>query len=125
MTSIYANAKSVSLPGAQYQITGVEFKPALEETQAIRAKIREELYKQVNDEITRINKAYPNQNYSLSQLVFIVLHDPPVPPRAYQAKEVNAMTLGDGIGAQAQLSVSNELLINALVEVASNRKEVN
>ena len=35
------------------------------------------------------------------------------------------MTLGDGIGAQAQLSVSNELLINALVEVASNRKEVN
>ena len=71
LTSIYANAKSVSLPGAQYQITGVEFKPALEETQAIRAKIREELYKQVNDEITRINKAYPNQNYSLSQLVFI------------------------------------------------------
>lgn len=70
LTNIYQNAKSVSKPGAKYEISGVEFKPSLEETQVVRAKIREQLYQQVNDEIDRMNKAYPKQNYSVSNLVF-------------------------------------------------------
>lgn len=70
LTNIYQNAKSVSKPGAKYEISGVEFKPSLEETQVVRAKIREQIYQQVNDEIDRMNKAYPKQNYSVSNLVF-------------------------------------------------------
>ncbi|HAU3861960.1 TPA: hypothetical protein F7Z80_09160 [Legionella pneumophila] len=120
LTNIYQNAKSVSKPGAQYEISGVEFKPSLEETQVVRAKIREQLYQQVNDELDRMNKAYPKQNYSVSNLVFVEGDSIPQQPRAYQAKEMNALTMA---AAPAPLTVSNELILTAMVEAASNRKQ--
>ncbi|MBA2650152.1 MAG: hypothetical protein H0U75_11295 [Legionella sp.] len=123
LTDVYKNAKAVSLPGAQYQISGIEFKPSMEEIQSVRANIRQVLYKQINDELANLNKAYPHQNYSLSQLVFAEGEAIPQTPRAYQAKEVNAMAVGDSLPG-VSLSVSNEIQMTALVEAASNRKEV-
>ncbi|HAU1123236.1 TPA: hypothetical protein F8R74_03365 [Legionella pneumophila] len=120
LTNIYQNAKSVSKPGAKYEISGVEFKPSLEETQVVRAKIREQLYQQVNDEIDRMNKAYPKQNYSVSNLVFFEGDNIPQQPRAYQAKEMNALVMA---AAPAPLTVSNELILTAMIEAASNRKQ--
>ncbi|HAT6361574.1 TPA: hypothetical protein JBK40_01850 [Legionella pneumophila] len=120
LTNIYQNAKSVSKPGAKYEISGVEFKPSLEETQVVRAKIREQLYQQVNDEIDRMNKAYPKQNYSVSNLVFFEGDNIPQQPRAYQAKEMNALAMA---AAPAPLTVSNELILTAMVEAASSRKQ--
>lgn len=122
LTDIYKQAKSVSMPGAQYDIGSVEFKPSLEETQTVRAAIREKLYQQVNEEIARMNKAYPLQSYSVSNLVFVEGDNPPVQPRAYEAKTMNAMALA---ASAPSLAVSNELVITALVEAASNRKEGN
>ncbi len=121
LTDIYQNAKTVSTPGTKYEVSGVDFKPSLEETQAVRAKIREQLYQQVNEEISRMNKAYPTQNYSVSNLVFVEgVDNVPQPPRAYQAKEMNTMVMG---AASSPLTVSNELIMTAVVEAASNRTE--
>ena len=122
LTDIYQNAKSVSIPGAKYDISGVDFKPSLEETQVVRAKVREQLYQQVNDELSRMNKAYPNQNYSVSNLVFVEGDNPTPQPRAYEAKQLNTMVMA---AAPAGLTVSNELVLTAMVEAASNRKEGN
>lgn len=123
LTNIYQNAKSVSIPGAKYEIIGVEFKPSLEETQAVRAKVREKLYQQVNEEIARMNKAYPMQSYSVSNLVFFEGDNAPAQPRAYQAKEMNTLVMAAAV--QAPLTVSNELVLTAYVEAASNRKQGN
>ncbi len=120
LTEIYQNAKSVSVPGARYDVGGVEFKPSLEETQVVRAKIREQLYQKVNEEIARINKVYPTQNYSVSNLVFVEGDNVPQ-PREYLAKEMNTMAVP--AAAAPPLSVSNELVITAVVEAASNRTE--
>lgn len=122
LTDIYQNAKSVSVPGAKYEVVSVDFKPSLEETQAVLAKVRDQLYQQVNDEIARLNKAYPAQNYSVSNVVFVSGDNPPVQPRAYQAKEMNTMVMAAGAAAPA-LTVSNELALTAVVEAASNRKQ--
>lgn len=123
LTDIYQNAKSVSVPGAKYEVASVEFKPSLEETQGVLAKVRDQLYQQVNDEIARMNKAYPTQNYSVSNLVFVSGDNPPVQtPRAYQAKEMNGMVMMAGSAAAPALTVSNELTLTAMVEAASNRK---
>jgi len=105
LTNIYQNAKSVSVPGAKYEVTGVEFKPSLDETQAVRAKIRETLYQQVNEELSRLNKAYPTQNYSVSNLVFME-GTIPQQPRAFEAKALNTMAIAANA---APLTVSNEL----------------
>ncbi len=122
LTDIYQNAKSVSMPGANYEVSGVEFKPSLEETQAVRAKVREQLYQKVNEELSRLNKAYPLQNYSLSNLAFVEGDNLPQQPRAYQAKEMNAVVMA---ASPAPLTVSNELVLTAFVEAASNRKQGN
>ncbi|MGC1183234.1 hypothetical protein [Legionella sp.] len=122
LTDIYQNAKSVSIPGAKYEISNVEFKPSLEETQAVFAKVRDQLYQQVNDEIVRMNKAYPAQQYSVSNLVFVSGENPPLQtPRPYQTKETNSMVMLAAAAAPA-LTVSNELTLTAMVEAASNRK---
>jgi hypothetical protein len=122
LTDIYKNAKSVSQPGAQYTINGVEFKPDLDEIQSVRASIRKQLYQQVNDEMAQMNKAYPTQNYSISHLVFVE-GDNPQPPGPFQAKAMNMMMAA--APAPAPLSVSNELVVTAVVEAASNRKSEN
>jgi len=122
LTDIYQNAKSISAPGAKYEIAGVEFKPGLEETQAVLAKIREQLYQQINDEISRLNKVYPLQNYSVSHLSFVE-GDNATQPRPYQQKAMNTMVMA--AGTAAPVAVSNELVLTAVVEVASNRKQGN
>ncbi|TAL61287.1 MAG: hypothetical protein EPN84_08255 [Legionella sp.] len=119
LTDIYQNAKSVSIPGAKYEVGGVEFKPSLDETQAIRVKIREQLYQKVNEEMARMNKAYPEQKYSINNLVFVEGDAPVAQPRLYQAKEMNVTAMA---AAPAPLTVSNELVMTAIVEAASNRK---
>ncbi|ARB92180.1 hypothetical protein [Legionella longbeachae] len=121
LTDIYQNAKTVSLPGAQYEISSVDFKPSFEETQIVLTQIRQRLYQQVNNELARINKAYPTQNYSVSNLVFVDGNNPPQ-PRPYQAKEMNTM-LAVAAPAAPALTVSNELILTAIVEVAANRKQ--
>lgn len=119
LTDVYQNAKSVSIPGAKYEVNGVEFKPSLEETQAVRAKVREVLYQKINEELARMNKAYSGQNYSVNNLVFFEGDTVPQQPRAYQAKEMNLTAMA---AAPAPLTVSNELVLTAVVEAASNRK---
>lgn len=120
LTAIYQNAKSVSVPGAKYEIATVEFKPSLEEVQAVLVKVREQLYHQVNDELGRLNKVYPTQNYSVSNLVFVSGDRAPVQPlRAY--KENTMMAVG-AAAPMPEVSVSNELTLTAVVEAASNRK---
>ncbi|MDI1352894.1 MAG: hypothetical protein PSV35_09060 [bacterium] len=121
LTDVYQHAKSVSAPGAHYDINGIEFKPSLEEIQAVRATIREKLYQQINDELSRMNKTYSTQNYSVNHVVFVEGESAPQ-PMAYAAKTMNTMAMG---AAPASLTVSNELILTALVEAASNRKQGN
>ena len=123
LTDIYKNAKAESAPGAKYEISNVDFKPSLEETQAVYAKVREQLYQQINDEMARMNKAYPTQHYTVSNVIFASGDNPQIQPRAYQAKEMNAMVMTAGAASTPTLTVSNELILTAMVESASNRKQ--
>lgn len=122
LTDIYQNAKSVSIPGAKYEVSAIEFKPGLDETQLVRAKVRELLYQKINEEIARMNKVFPEQKYSLNNLTFFEGDMLPQPARAYQAKEMNLSAMA---ATPAPLAVSNELMLTAFVEAASNRKQGN
>lgn len=124
LTDIYQRAKKVSKPGATYTINTVEFKPSLDETQAVKTQLRQRLYQSVNEELTRLNKAYNDQHYSVNRL-FITEGEAPMPmqPRAYKAQTMNTLALG--AAPSADLSVSNELTMTAWVEAASNREGSN
>lgn len=120
LTNIYQNAKDASKPGATYTVNAVEFKPGLQEVQQIKSQLRERLYQQVNDELARLNKVYADQHYTVNR-VTITEGDAPQPQPQYKAMQVQAMA-APGAGV-SNLSVSNELLMSALVEAGSNRKE--
>lgn len=125
LTNIYKSAKEVSKPGATYEIGSLDFKPSLEEIQQIKVQLRERLYEQVKTEVDQLNKVYSEQHYSLNRLFFLE-GDVAIPqqPRVYQAKEANTMLMASAV-APAALTVSNELIMNAIVELASNRQEGN
>lgn len=118
LTDIYQNAKNVSKPGATYTVNGVEFKPGLEEIQAVRSQLREKLYKMVDAEMASMNKIYTSQHYTVNRLVIGDGSAVPVQPRAM--KEMNTVMMA-GAPAPA-LTVSNELIMSAWVEAASNRQ---
>ena len=123
LTHIYQNAKSVTKPGATYEIGSVEFKPSLEEIQQVKSLLRKQLYELANEELARLNKIYQGQNYTLNQLEIMESEYPGSSTRSYRAK--GAMAMLSGSSAAPSLSVSNELVMTASVKAASTRKPVN
>lgn len=120
LTDVYQAAKGVSKPGATYQINGIEFKPSLEEIAQVKAQLRTQLYQQVKDELARLNKIYLTQQYSLNRLVFIEGTEFPLEAKAARNNTM-MMNAVASASAPGDLGVSNELIMSALVEVASDR----
>lgn len=120
LTAIYENAKRISKPGTTYTVNGLEFKPDLQEIQQVKQTLRSRLYQQVNDEIARLNKVYPEQHYSVNRL-YIVEGDAPLPVGAV-AKHADMVMMARA-PAPAAIAIENELVLTAIVEVASNRTE--
>jgi hypothetical protein len=125
LTDIYQNAKSVSKPGATYEINEVEFKPSLEEMQQAKSQLRERLYHQINDELGRLNKIYSNQNYSVNRIIFFEGNQVMPMAKAYQAKTMHTLAVTAAATPAPALTVSNEIIMQALVELASKRQEDN
>lgn len=117
LTDIYAHAKEVSRPGASYTINAIEFQPDLAEIQQAKSQLRERLYQLVNEELTRLNKVYPAQHYAVNRLLFQE-GESPVSPTAFRGGNMKAMA----VAAAPQLAVSNEIILTANVQVASDRK---
>lgn len=116
LTNVYQNAKDTSKPGTSYAISGIDFKPSLDEVQAVKAQLRQHLYQQAHEELARINQVYTDQHYSLNQLAFI--EPGSIPPQPAQAREMVNMAM---VAKAPSLTVSNELKMTAVVEVASTR----
>lgn len=119
LTAVYQSAKDVSKPGAAYSIDSVEFLPSLDEIQHVKTKLRERLYQQVNDEINRLNKIYTTQHYSVNRLYLLDTETAPQ-PQPVSRKSMNTMVMT--AAAAPVISVSNELVMSAMIELASNRE---
>jgi hypothetical protein len=123
LTDVYQRAKDVSHPGETYTIDGIDFKPGLFEIQAVKAQLRARLYQEANDEIIRLNKIYPNQRYSLHRL--FILDNLNDTPKAYSTNQIHGFTMAalPNPTSTPSLTLSNQLVMSALIEVASNRPE--
>lgn len=120
LTNLYQNAKSVTKPGATYEVSAIEFKPSMEEIQQVRNQLREKLYQQTNEELARVNKVYTTQQYSLYHINFFEGDNAPaLPMKSFQAAQMNAMAAP--MLAATPMTVSNELIMTAMVQLASVR----
>ncbi len=125
MSDIYKNAKAVTKPGATYEVTAVEFKPSLDELQQVKMQLRERLYIQISQELERLNKVYTNQKYSANRIFFFEGDQILPMAKGYQPAALRTASYNAVAAPGAPMSVSNELIMSALVELASNRQEVN
>lgn len=117
LSAVREQAKAVSRPGATYQISGIDFQPTLAEVQKVKANLREDLYQKINEEVARLNKLFPQQQYSVHQVDFLGALKLDQPQAVNRAK-VMSMEV-----SQASLVVSNKLTLTATVVIAANRSQ--
>lgn len=70
LTGLADRAKKVSRPGLQVRIGGVAFDPTLAETEAVRSRLREELYGKVTAELGRLAKVFPDRQFRVAGIDF-------------------------------------------------------
>jgi len=118
LTKINVLAKSVSQPGATYRIQDIDFTPQLAEVEKVKVKVRALIYQQAQAEIDRLNKQYPDQKYSLHDMIFLGPNINRMLPQA-RAKRMNTMVMA--AESAPSIAVSNQVKLTALVDVASDR----
>ncbi len=64
-------AKSISKPGETYTISDIDFSPSLAEMEKTHADARAAIYANIQQEIMRLNQAYPEQHYFLHSIEFV------------------------------------------------------
>lgn len=119
LTNVYQQAKGVSKPGASYKVDSIDFTPGLIEREQVKNKLREKLYHQVQQELQILNKSYSEQHYTVNRLIFVEGEQQPM-PAALKARQMNTMVMA--AEAAAPVSVSNEMILSVVAELASNRQ---
>lgn len=125
LNDIYKNAKTVSKPGTVFSISSVEFKPNLQEVQTAKSQLRERLYQMVSEELTRLNKVYASQNYTVANIYFFDGEAPssmPSPMQGYGTMNKVRLAASAVPAPAPELNISNILTMSAIVEAASTRK---
>ncbi len=120
MAGVNANAKKVSVPGATYKISNIDFSPSDQDIQGVEKQVRQKLYQNIQKEIDALNSQYKTQQYS----VFRVLITSP-DSASYQRPQLDRYAKKNIMMAQmpaaANIAVRNKVKLVALVTVASNR----
>jgi hypothetical protein len=71
LAGIRDRAQSISRPGEAYGIDNIDFHPSAEDIEATRSRLRTKIYEQSKFELDNLNKAYPNQHFTLHMVNFL------------------------------------------------------
>ncbi|HEV2614130.1 MAG TPA: hypothetical protein VGV92_05425 [Gammaproteobacteria bacterium] len=116
LINVRSTAKKISKEGQTFTVGDINFEPTLADTIAERETLREEIYQQIQKELTTLNKIYPNQRYVVHQINF--REDMMSPQPVMRAMVVTAAGSNGG-GESAPVNVQNKLVMTANVSLAS------
>lgn len=110
-------AERVSKAGEKFRVINIQFKPALKDFERTRQNLREKLYSEAREELTRLNKVYGEQKFFLHNISF----DGAAPPQPVPFQMKAMMRSADaGMREQvAPLTVGDKVIMNAVVTFAS------
>ncbi|MBB6252500.1 hypothetical protein [Nitrospirillum iridis] len=63
-------ARQASRAGLQIKVAGIDFTPTLAEQEAVRARLREALYRRVTEEMKALNTAFPGRDFRVGRVDF-------------------------------------------------------
>jgi hypothetical protein len=109
-------ARQASRPGLQLRIGSIEFAPTLTETEAVRARLRAEIYGKAASELDALERSFPGRKFRIGNIDFAEQ-----PPMAYARKTREDMQ-PMAMAAPAQdgpVNVSEKLVVRARVVLSA------
>jgi len=70
LNNLSEKAKSNSKAGMQITVANIDFTPTLEEKQAVMSKLRQQIYKQANEQLAALVSVIPEKSYRISVINF-------------------------------------------------------
>lgn len=118
LSNLRDKAKEISKPGLIFNIQQINFIPSLADYEKVRTELRSTIYTNAQAEVERLNKAFPNQNYSVHAVIF---HEGLV-TRQLDSRESSQVfyKIGMGQAAPAPLAISTKMQTAATVELDSS-----
>lgn len=125
LTDTYAQAKKVSKPGVQYNITNIDFAPSFADVKKAEAAVRQDLYQKIKQEVKQLNEIYTKQHYSVHKIVFTSSGQADrMLEKSQQAPRANMMFTAMSSN-EVSMAVSNQVKLDAFVTIASDRDNDN
>jgi hypothetical protein len=109
-------ARQASRPGLQVRIGQIEFTPLLAEIEAVRKRLRAEIYARVGEEVQALQSAFPSRSYRVGSIRFIEAREPmpmPMMARAEAAPMADAKMMAPA-GVSEKLQVSADVVLSAV-----------
>ncbi len=111
-------AKASSKAGMQLAVEQIDFSPTLAETEAVRAKLRQEIYAQADAELKRLNAALPGRQFRIASISFDGASPPMPMQKMMRAEMMMASSVAMDAGA-APAEVAQRLALSAQVAFAA------
>jgi hypothetical protein len=110
-------AKQASKPGLQIAVQNTDFSPTLAETEAVRAKVRAELYKKINEALAQLNQAEPDRKFRVMDVSIEEGVD--AAPRAMNKMAAAAAPMSRGLNEVVDIQRSERVQMSAGVTFAA------
>ena len=122
LASVNDSAKKISQPGILYKISNIDFSPSQQDIEKVEILARHDLYNKINKEVDYLNSVYKQQQYSLYSVIISK------PGQNIENRQLMQFSTSKNSRSVAnygsnELSVSNKLILNATVILASNRNK--
>ncbi|WP_119679441.1 hypothetical protein [Indioceanicola profundi] len=105
--------KKVSRPGLQLRVGGIAFDPTLAEVEAAKSKLRADIYAKVNEELKRLNGAFPDRQFRVANIDFFEHESHPPQPYAADRMMVAESKASVQGGVQDKLKLSARVSMGA------------
>ena len=112
-------AKAASKPGLQLKVNGTEFTPTLAETEAVRAKLRGQIYAAANDELKRLQAAEPDRKFRLGGIDFETMQPGGSMIRQMKNNAMAIVPASAGPTSDGEVDVQQKMVLQARVTLAS------
>ncbi len=122
LNQLTIKAKAASESGQQYEISDIEYKPTLAETEQAHANLRQQIYQMAQEEAKRINQAFPEAHYEIVNINFLPMNLS-ASSMTIQPRALMTMSAGNSNSESSNsLAVDQKVTQNAILIFAAKNK---
>ncbi|MHA7840734.1 MAG: hypothetical protein ACX932_02600 [Gammaproteobacteria bacterium] len=108
---------ALSEPGIRYSLLSIQYVPSIDDVERARAGVREKIYRQINEELERVNKQYKDRPYHVSRIYF---NEPTSShPLMGARNKIMAVQTDTGPSVNPSAAVSKKVVVTASVQLST------